>query len=82
MNCNEFTRLLSRSLDADMPPSLRLRMRIHLWMCKPCATYSKHLGDLRNIVTGLDDFDEGPELPADAAARLQMIIEQELHAPA
>lgn len=43
LNCKEITELSSDYLDGHLPRRQRLRIQLHLWMCKYCRTYFDHM---------------------------------------
>ena len=45
--CVEMTRLASRSLDESLPWRVRLRMRMHWFVCRWCRRYQTQLRFLR-----------------------------------
>ncbi len=56
LRCNEVVRLLSSS-DDNPTSSLnwpkRLELKLHLMMCKHCASYAAHLSILSNAISTL-----------------------------
>lgn len=75
--CRDVTELVSSSLDRGLPFLQRLGLRMHFLMCKPCALYERQLQTLRTIVGDLGKNEQGPDLPADSARRLQAAIDIE-----
>ncbi|MGD9330259.1 MAG: zf-HC2 domain-containing protein [Desulfobacterales bacterium] len=61
LNCRDVSRLVSDSMDRSLPLSTRIKMRIHLGMCKYCARYAKQLHFLRKICA------ENVEIPSEAS---------------
>lgn len=47
LNCRHITRLISQSMDARLPWSRRLAIRIHLLYCVWCRRYAAQLQILR-----------------------------------
>jgi predicted anti-sigma-YlaC factor YlaD len=43
MKCAEIAELVSKELDAELPLSQRMAIRLHLAMCKMCRGFSKQL---------------------------------------
>jgi hypothetical protein len=39
VNCREVTELLGEHLDGTLPVFQRLRLRVHVWLCKHCRNY-------------------------------------------
>jgi hypothetical protein len=50
VSCKEVTRLISESMDRQMPFGQRMAMRMHLFMCKFCSRYRDQLLLLRNAM--------------------------------
>ena len=57
-NCREVTRLVSESLDRELPLYQRIGLRIHLLMCKFCGRYRKQLLILRETIRSHAMYDE------------------------
>jgi hypothetical protein len=57
-SCRDTARLTSASLDGPLPLRRRLALRAHLWLCRGCARYYRHLRFLH---------DAAPRLAAQAA---------------
>jgi len=65
LSCNQAARLISESLDRRLTAGERLRLKLHLAMCKLCLSYSRALHRVRDILAG--PFEDEP---GDAPARL------------
>jgi hypothetical protein len=48
--CKEVTRLISESLDRDLPLRERIGLRMHLIMCKFCSRYEKQTLMIRDAI--------------------------------
>lgn len=48
--CADVTRLVSESLDHDLPYSQRVRLRLHLFLCVLCRRYHEQLHFLRDAI--------------------------------
>jgi predicted anti-sigma-YlaC factor YlaD len=55
LSCKEVTELATDYLEGDLPRGKRLRVRVHLWMCRHCRGYldqmHKVIGMLRRLPT-------------------------------
>ena len=58
MNCKEATELASNRLDRELNLTERIGLKIHLFICKYCRRYSKHLGFIKQTVSKLDAYIE------------------------
>ena len=83
-SCEEVTRLLSASMDRQLPWQIRAGLRLHLMMCKPCHRYSVQLFTIRRIFNAYADADSTSNLPdpqpmpEDAATRIRNRLNQEM----
>ncbi len=55
LTCKEVSRLVSQGLDRRLGFGERLRLRVHLAICKGCANYSRQMAFLRRAVARLGD---------------------------
>lgn len=53
LNCKQVSDLLSGRLDRRLRPMERLRLHLHLAMCKACARVEGQLGLLRKAMSEL-----------------------------
>ncbi len=80
LNCREATELISKSLDRSLSLSERLRVTIHLLVCRACTRYRAHLRFLRRSVReatrlfGTGEFAAGPGLSREARDRIRKAI--------
>lgn len=51
--CREISQLVSDGYERRLSPGERLRMRLHLWMCRPCSSYSANLSRLDRVFAGI-----------------------------
>jgi len=58
LSCNQVQRLLSDALDGELPPLTRLRLRLHLALCRPCAAVRDSLERTVNCLNALRDDEE------------------------
>ena len=56
--CHDMTRLISESLDRPLPLSMRIRMRIHYFICAWCERYRDQLGFLSKALHSGPERDE------------------------
>ena len=77
LTCKEITRLVSRSLDYDLPWGQRLLVRFHLLYCGACARYRRQILNMRRAIRRcfgadpeLSPLTTGPALPASARRRI------------
>jgi len=56
-NCREVTRLVSESLDRELPLYQRMGLRFHLLMCKFCGRYRKQLLIMRETMRSHAKYD-------------------------
>jgi hypothetical protein len=54
-SCKDTVHLASESLDRDLPLRQRLALRIHWFMCPPCARMRRRLLFLRDAARRLED---------------------------
>ena len=54
-NCEEMSRLASRSLEQSLSPRTRLKMRLHYLICAWCKRYFTHLRFLHEATPHFDD---------------------------
>jgi hypothetical protein len=75
--CQEVVKLLSQSMEANLPITMRIKLRFHYFICVWCLRYEKQLRALRKVSSSLaehvDDF--CPEaLPASSKERLKQAL--------
>lgn len=54
LECQQVSRLISRSLDERLPPPDRARMQLHFMACPTCRHVDAQMGFLRRAMRGLD----------------------------
>lgn len=77
LSCKEASKLVSESLDLRLPLKTRLRLRLHLSMCRICTAYYRQLHFLRRVIGVLPDHVEAvnPEpLSEEAKQRISKFI--------
>jgi predicted anti-sigma-YlaC factor YlaD len=79
-DCKEVTRMVSESMDRDLPLVHRVKMRMHLAMCKYCSRFEKQLALLRkagqSLATHRTGPDDSPVLPQDARDRIKQALRE------
>ena len=55
LDCKHAARLLSQSMDRELPLGERLRLRLHLLICDACSNFGRQLKLLRRAVARLYD---------------------------
>lgn len=53
MTCKQATELMSQGQDRPLSFYERLRLRVHLLICRGCSNYNKHLGVIRTAMKRL-----------------------------
>jgi hypothetical protein len=64
LSCNDATRLISQSMDASLPITKRIGVRIHLLTCIFCTRYERQLQLIRKSLRRLAAEEDHPERPA------------------
>ncbi|MDF7798053.1 zf-HC2 domain-containing protein [Pontiellaceae bacterium B1224] len=77
--CKEISKLVSESLDRELPFRERMAMRGHLMMCSLCRTYSHQMRQLRSVLKKASDAEAPTEktLPEEARRRIKQALEKE-----
>lgn len=73
LNCRQATRLISQSMDAELPWHRRLAMRLHLLYCVWCRRYAAQLKFLRSAAKQLS-----PEASGSAPQKLSEEAKQQM----
>lgn len=81
LTCKEVTKLVSKSLDQDLPLGKRIAVRIHLMMCKYCARFKKQMMFLHRMAKELSEkaeyeYPDMPPLSDDARRRIKDRLSQ------
>ena len=80
LSCQEVSRFVSESLDRELPLGQRLRVRIHLLMCRFCSRFRRQVLFLRDAarryLTAGDETETSPAdgLSAEARARIKQAL--------
>jgi hypothetical protein len=48
--CNEVVRLVSEGMDRPLPFGVKLKLRLHLWICHACERYRRQLLFIRDAL--------------------------------
>jgi predicted anti-sigma-YlaC factor YlaD len=77
--CKEISKLVSESLDRELPLRDRMAMRMHLMMCSLCRTYSHQMRQLRSVLTTVSDVETPTEktLSEEARRRIKQALKNE-----
>jgi Putative zinc-finger len=78
LSCQDITRLVSESMDHPLPLTQRMKIRIHLGMCKYCAGFAKQMRFLRKMCR----THEAPRSEATLSAEARNRIRQAIHTAA
>ncbi len=60
LSCKELTELVTDYLEENLPWRERLRVKVHLWMCRHCQRY---VDQMRKVVVLLRRFPTEPITP-------------------
>ncbi len=81
-NCKEVTRMVSESLDRELPFYQRIGIRMHLLMCKLCSRYRRQLLLLRETIrlqaASSEDTESAIVLPPGTRERIKRSIRNAL----
>ena len=81
-NCKDVTRMVSDSMDRNLPFFQRMGIRIHLMMCKLCSRYRRQLYLIRKTVQLYtlhgEDRDLSITLPPAAKGRIKEVLNKEI----
>ena len=76
--CKEVTRMISESLDRELPFYQRIGIRMHLLMCKLCSRYRRQLLLMRETIrlqtASSEDIESEIVLPPGARERIKHLI--------
>lgn len=81
LTCKDVSKLVSTSLDSKLPRTMRMRLWMHLAMCRLCSRFQKDLLCLRDRThENLADIDDGKQatpqsLSPEARQRIQRAID-------
>jgi hypothetical protein len=79
-NCREVTRMVSESMDREMPLIQRMGIRFHLMMCRWCSRYRKQLLFIRTVLklylAREDQLELADGLPQEARERIKLALKR------
>ena len=79
-NCREVTRLVSESLDRELPLSQRIGVKMHLFMCKLCPEVRRQMLFIREAIGRFSQEEMSPEsdgfLSSEARDRIKLSLIQ------
>lgn len=81
LRCREISKLVSESMDGDLPLRRRLEVRMHLMMCRLCSGFARHLRLLRRAAQenpdrlGPDESTPQAKLSDDARQRIKAALD-------
>lgn len=81
LSCEESTRLVSQSLDRDLPRGERVALRLHALICRSCRRFRRQVLALRELIrAGAADptsglAESGPGLSDEARARIRRALD-------
>jgi hypothetical protein len=61
ISCREASRLMSQAQDRELSLGERVRLRVHLAICRGCRAFNAQLAFLRRAVRRLGDEDRGDQ---------------------
>jgi len=82
LTCDESTRLVSESLDRELPLGDRLAVRLHAMICRSCRRVRRQFLALRDAVRraadepGTGDGPHEPALSPEARARIAEVLQR------
>ncbi|MBI1914090.1 MAG: zf-HC2 domain-containing protein [Planctomycetes bacterium] len=80
LSCKDVTELISQSQDRKLPWYQRLRVRLHVLMCRSCSYFRRQMLLLRDALRHLrgtaedEDVTSGPPLSQEARERIKRAI--------
>lgn len=81
-DCKETSRLVSESMDRQLPIFKRLMLWIHLRMCKYCHRFEQQLAALhaisRHINQHLETFESSASISDEARERIRHTLQAEI----
>jgi len=77
MTCKDISKLVSDSLDRELPIRLRMGLRLHLMMCGLCRTYYKRTRAMQSFIHA-SELNPALEyvLPDAVAERIQKALDE------
>jgi hypothetical protein len=86
INCKEFSRLTSESMDHPLTIGERLKIKVHQWICPPCNRLRQQFAAMRKacrMVPAESDENQGLKngsaaLPEDACRKIKSALREHL----
>lgn len=79
-DCKTVTRMVSESMDTELPWGQRMKMRMHLIMCKYCSRFKRQLDLLRKASQSLASHPAEPDassvLPQDVRDHIKKALRE------
>lgn len=77
LTCKEVSKLVSESLDRQLPAHQRIAVRLHLMMCSLCRAYEKQTLQLKSILRTYARRSPLEHLSEEASQRIKKAIKNE-----
>ena len=77
ITCKQASQIISQSLDSPLPWSYRMQLKLHLFICRFCARFSRQMRLLRTAVQRIQhdtENDQSIQLSSDAKARISQAV--------
>ena len=80
LRCREISKLVSESMERDLPLRQRLQVRMHLMMCRLCSGFARQIRLLRRIARehperlGPDESSSEAKLSSEARQRIEAVL--------
>jgi len=71
LTCKEISKLISESLDRELPLRERIGVKFHLMMCSLCRTYNRQMHALRSTIHRSSDAVPPEHLSPEARKRIK-----------
>ena len=80
LHCREISKLVSESMERDLPLRQRLQVRMHLMMCRMCSGFARQIRSLRRVARehperlGPDEGSSEAKLSSEARQRIKAAL--------
>ena len=78
LKCQHITELASKQFEKNLSIWQRMEMKMHLWMCKHCYLYVKHLKFIQKVAEKINQNKKNTGLSDEARERIQQRLNQTL----
>ncbi|MFO7713838.1 zf-HC2 domain-containing protein [Desulfosarcina sp.] len=78
LRCQDVSQKVSQSMDASLPLSHRLAVRMHLMMCRYCARFQRQLVMLRQLSRAEDPYRASDKTPENLSETTKRRIKEKL----